>query len=75
MSLATNGFLISAFGQKQKQFSAKLAGKNEVPPVNSSATDLANFTLSPDEKSLHYILSVKNITGVIGADVHVGTST
>jgi predicted nucleic acid-binding Zn-ribbon protein len=40
-------------------------GKNEVPPVNTPATGVANFTLSPDEKSLHYTLSAHDITGVM----------
>ncbi|MGC2572360.1 MAG: CHRD domain-containing protein [Candidatus Nitrosopolaris sp.] len=65
----------SAFGQQEKQFSAKLMGNNEVPPVNTPATGVANFTLSPDEKSLHYTLSTHDIAGVMGAHIHVGTST
>jgi hypothetical protein len=50
-------------------------GKNEIPPVNSPATGTTNFTLSPDGKSLHYNLSAHNITGVMRAHIHVGTST
>ncbi|MGA9152910.1 MAG: CHRD domain-containing protein, partial [Candidatus Nitrosopolaris sp.] len=75
VSLASNSFLTSAFGQQEKQFSAKLMGSNEVAPVNTPATGVANFTLSPDEKSLHYTLSAHDITGVMGAHIHVGTST
>jgi CHRD domain-containing protein len=81
VSLAANT-LSPAFGQQQqqqqpqhKQLVAKLSGKNEVPPVNTAATGTANFTVSPDGKPLHYILTVHNITGVIGADIHWGTST
>lgn len=64
-----------AFGQQQKQFVAKLSGKNEVPTVNTAATGTANFTVSPDEQSLHYTLTVHNITGIISADIHWGTAT
>ena len=76
MSLTAN--TSPAFGQQQpqqKQFVAKLSGKNEVPPVNTAATVTTNFTASPDEQSLHYTLTVHNITGVIGADIHWGTAT
>lgn len=50
----------------------ELIGNNEVPPVNTTATGVANFTLSPDGKSLHYILSAHDISGVMGAHIHVG---
>ncbi|MGC2684027.1 MAG: CHRD domain-containing protein, partial [Candidatus Nitrosopolaris sp.] len=73
MSIASNTFLV--FGQQQKQFSSKLTGENEVPPINTTATGLANFTVSPDGQSLHYTLSVQHISGVMGAHIHVGTST
>ncbi|MGA9152720.1 MAG: CHRD domain-containing protein [Candidatus Nitrosopolaris sp.] len=36
---------------------------------------MANFTKSPGGKSLHYTLSVQHISGVMGAHIHVGTST
>lgn len=73
--------LSPTFGQQQqqqpqqKQFVAKLSGNNEVPPVNTNATGIANFTVNPDEQSLHYTLTVHNITGVVGADIHWGTAT
>jgi uncharacterized protein HemX len=58
MSLAANTSSL-AFGQQQQQqsqqqkdFVAKLSGENEVPPVNTTATGTANFTVSPDEQSL-----------------------
>ncbi|MFY9870292.1 MAG: CHRD domain-containing protein [Candidatus Nitrosopolaris sp.] len=73
MGITSNGFPV--FGQQQKQFSAKLTGENEVPPVSTPATGIANFTTSPDGKSLHYTLSVQHISGVMGAHIHVGTST
>lgn len=74
ISLAANT-LSPAFGQQQNQFVAKLSGNDEVPPVNTGATGTANFTVSPDEQTMHYTLTVHNITGVIGADIHWGTAT
>lgn len=77
ISMAANA-LSPAFGQQQtqqKQYVGKLSGKNEVPPVNTSATGTANITVSPDGKSLHYVLAVHNMTGVMGAHIHVGTAT
>lgn len=75
MSIASNASLNLAFAQQENQFFAKLLGKNEIPPVSTSATGVANFTLSPDKQSIHYTLSAKNISGVMGAHIHVGTST
>jgi CHRD domain-containing protein len=78
ISLAANT-ISEVFGQQQqqpqqKQFVAKLSAKNEVPPVNTTATGTANFTVNPNEQSLRYILTVHNITGAIGADIHWGTA-
>ena len=61
ISLMSNSFLTSAFGQQERQFSAMLTGSNEVSPVNTTASGIANFTLSPDGKSLHYTLSAECI--------------
>ena len=71
---AVNSFYVFA-QQQQQQFTAKLSGKNEVPPVITPATGIATFTVSPDGTSLHYVLSVSDITGVMGAHLHAGPST
>jgi CHRD domain-containing protein len=79
ISLAANTSSL-AFGQpqqqlqQQKQFVAKLSGENEVPPVSTAATGTANFTVSPNEQSLRYTLTVHNISGVTDADIHWGTA-
>jgi CHRD domain-containing protein len=79
ISLVANS-ISEVFGQQQqqkpqqKEFVAKLSGKNEVPPVNTTAIGTANFTVNPNEQSLHYTLTVHNITGGIGADIHWGTA-
>jgi hypothetical protein len=74
---AVNGFInyASAQQQQQQQFTAKLSGKNEVPPVTTPANGIATFTVSPDGTSLQYVLSVSDITGVMGAHLHAGPST
>jgi len=74
-----SGAFSNEFGCKYLKFSiwptTKLSGEKEVPPVNTAATGTANFTVSPDEQLLHYILTVHNITGAIGADIHWGSAT
>ena len=68
---AVNGFINCASAQQQ-QFTAKLSGKNEVPPVITPATGIAMFTVSPNGTFLHYVLSISDITG---AHIHAGSST
>ena len=72
VSLMSNSFTTLAYGQ---HFFARLMGKNEIPPVNTTATGTANFTLSQDGNSLHYTLGAHDISGVIGGRIHIGTST
>jgi hypothetical protein len=69
----TNG-APTAFGQQQQSqtFTAKLTGNNEVPPVNTPATGMAQFQLSPDGKELNYDLSATNLKGFMMAHVHQG---
>jgi hypothetical protein len=62
---------ISTYAQQQKQpkdFTATLTGKNMVPPVDTPATGLARFHVNPNG-TLCYYLDVKNITGVLAANV------
>ena len=68
----TNG-APTAFAQQQSQtFTAKLTGNNEVPPVNTPATGMAQFQLSSDGKELNYDLSATNLNGFMMAHVHQG---
>src|SRR5437867_551738 len=68
----TNG-ASTAFAQQQSQtFAAKLTGNNEVPPVNTPATGMAQFQLSSDGKELNYDLSATNLKGFMMAHVHQG---
>lgn len=66
----TNGFV--NFASAKKQFMAQLSGSNELPPVSTAATGLANFQLSADGQTLDYQITVTNINAVTGAHIHSG---
>ncbi len=53
-------------------FTAHLTGSQEVPPVKTKATGEATFELSKDGKSLHYKLSVANLSDITMAHIHLG---
>jgi hypothetical protein len=61
-----------AFAAHQQTFQAKISGKNEVPPVTTSATGLVQFQLSSDGKTLSYTLTAHNIKTVTMAHIHQG---
>ena len=58
--------------QSPQMFTAKLTGKDEVPPVNTQATGTAQFQLSSDGKELNYDLSATNLQGFMMAHIHQG---
>jgi hypothetical protein len=67
----------TAFAQQQQQqqsqtFTVKLAGNNEVPPVNTPATGMAQFQLSSDGKEINYDLTATNLQGFMMANIHQG---
>jgi hypothetical protein len=66
---------IAAYAQQQSQtFTAKLSGKDEVPPVNTQATGTAQLQLSSDGKELNYDLSTTSLQGFMMAHIHQGKS-
>src|SRR5919199_2122548 len=66
---------IAAYAQQQSQtFTAKLSGKDEVPPVNTQATGTAQFQLSSDGKEINYDLTTTNLNGFMMAHIHKGKS-
>ena len=66
---------IAAYAQQQSQtFTAKLSGKDEVPPVNTQATGSAQFQLSSDGKEINYDLTTTNLNGFMMAHIHQGKS-
>jgi len=56
----------------QNRFTAALSGKNEIPPINTSASGIAQFQLSADGKQLTYELNVKDINDFMMAHIHKG---
>lgn len=62
---------VSAQGE-QKKFTAKLSGKDEVPPVDTTATGMAQFQLSSDGKEINYDLTTTNLQGFMMAHIHQG---
>ena len=66
---------IAAYAQQQSQtFTAKLSGKDEVPPVNTQATGTAQLQLSSDGKEINYDLTTTNLNGFMMAHIHKGKS-
>jgi len=64
--------IMPAFAQQQQTFAAKLSGNNEVPPLTTTATGLAQFQLSSDGNQLSYTLSAKNLNNFMMAHIHQG---
>ncbi len=66
----------SVYAQQQSSqtFTAKLSGKDEVPPVNTQATGNVQFQLSSDGKEINYDLTTTNLNGFMMAHIHKGKS-
>jgi Cu/Zn superoxide dismutase len=64
--------IMPAFAQQQQTFTAKLSGNNEVPPLTTTATGLAQFQLSSDGNQLSYTLNAKNLNNFMMAHIHQG---
>jgi CHRD domain-containing protein len=65
----------TAYAQQEQQsqaFTAKLTGKDEVPPVNTQATGTSQFQLSSDGKEINYDLTTTNLNGFMMAHIHQG---
>ena len=65
----TSDLTSSAFAQDQK-FTAKLSGQDEVPPTNSQATGMAEFTVMGD--SVEYTVNASGMQGVTAGHIHSG---
>jgi CHRD domain len=69
---ATAGQSSSSSG---KEFSARLTGDKEVPPVDTDATGRIRLTANSQQDVLDYQLSVSNLNGVAtGAHIHRGSA-
>ena len=66
-----------AFAQQQQPqtFTAKLSGSNEVPPVTTSATGMAQFQLTADGSQINYKLNATNLNNFMMAHIHQGKAS
>jgi hypothetical protein len=67
--ITTNDLTSSAFAQDQK-FTATLSGQEEVPPTDSQATGMAEFTVMGD--SVEYTVNASGMQGVTAGHIHSG---
>ena len=58
----------SAVYAQNSNFNAKLPGREEVPPTQSEATDIAEFTASGE--SVSYTVNAHNIQGITAGHIH-----
>ena len=72
MAILTQPTTAYAQQQQSQAFTAKLSGKDEVPPVNTQATGMAQFQLSSDGKEISYDLTAINLNGFMMAHIHQG---
>src|SRR6188472_3713733 len=74
MAIITAQQPTTAYAQQQQSqaFTAKLSGKDELPPVNTQATGMAQFQLSSDGKEINYDLTATNLQGFMMAHIHQG---
>src|SRR5919198_3792687 len=72
LTLATTMNLAAAQNQQQQTFTAKLSGNDEVPPVSTTATGMAQFKVSADANKISYILNATNINNFMMAHIHQG---
>jgi len=64
--------LAATASAQQRTFTAQMTGAEEVPANASPATGQATYTLSADGKTLHFKLTVSNITNPFMAHIHLG---
>ncbi len=71
LSLLVTLGTVAAFADSPS-FSAHLAGRNEVPAVDTLAQGQAHFKLSEDGTQLEYKLIAANIENILQSHIHVG---
>ena len=72
---ANAGLSSSASPPSDKEFSARLTGSKEVPPVDTDATGRVRLTANSQQDELVYQLSVSNLNGIAtGAHIHRGST-
>jgi hypothetical protein len=70
LRLAILFFLLAPIAAAQTLFRASLDGSQEVPPINTTATGWATFTLTPNH-TLQYFVDSQGLVGT-GAHIHEG---
>ncbi len=72
VSVSSGSLVTLSHAQGEQKFTAKMTGKEEVPPHDTKATGSAEFTLSADGKTMSYKVDVMNIDKVTMAHIHQG---
>ena len=73
IAICTGVVLIAALAfAASNTFKAKLAGKDQAPPVKTKAGGNIRFDLGPDGNTMKYKLDVKNIQNANAAHIHEG---
>ena len=74
LGVLTLALVGTAAASSGRNFRAHLAGRNEVPPVNTNAQGQAIYNLSKDGTSLAFKLVVASIADVTQAHIHCGAA-
>lgn len=65
----------SSSSSSNDQFSARLTGDNEVPPVDTDATGRIRLVVNSAQDAVDYQISLSNLNGIVtGAHIHTGGS-
>jgi hypothetical protein len=59
---------------KSVSYTVSLTGANEVPPTTSTGTAKCTLTLSPDGKTMHFVLTVNNVVNITASHIHLGAT-
>ncbi|MBO6718133.1 MAG: CHRD domain-containing protein [Rhizobiaceae bacterium] len=71
LTIAAATMFAAAAHAEMISLSAELSGKNEVPPLDGSATGMAEATLDTDTRTLTYKITYEGLSGpVIGSHLH-----
>jgi hypothetical protein len=68
--ITANSLTNSVFAQEEQKLTASLSAQDEVPPTNSQATGMAEFTVVGD--NVEYSVNASNIEGVTAGHIHSG---
>jgi hypothetical protein len=70
IGIITIGLPNLVFAQGEQKFAATLSAQEEVPPTNSQATGMAEFTVMGD--NVQYSVNASNIQSVTAGHIHSG---